>query len=192
MDLPPEPPSKPIAAGLIDCGLDERGFTVIYDDDLQGYVVGISTNAGANAASLQCIWDAAWTEFVQFENTDLQRSYDELSHARFRPLMRQQARAELAELDLLDGFPERSAFTDEDAYARALETHCGIEPGSMIKRTPHGLSMMPEAMPTGPMEGEQFQRFSCLLSSIMYAAADGADFTIGFVGNEKIRESEGE
>ena len=101
-----------------------------------------------------------------------------------------EARNELEKRGLLKGFPEREKFATDDEFTEALEVHCGLKPKSTIRRTEFGLMVLPDAIPPGRLSDEQWERTTCLMASIMYVSALGADFKIGFIGNEKIRESD--
>lgn len=187
IDVPPEPPalpSKPPAEGLIDCGLQDRGFTVTYDDDLQGYVIQISATAGANSENIQCIWDATWTEFVQFADLRLQQEYDQLSRARFEPLARQSALDHLAKRGLLEGLPKRSDFTSRADFGVALEGHCGLAPRSVLHEDGDVFLFMPD---DSAWSSDTYEKHACLLSALVAAG----ETKFGFVGNEKIAEPEG-
>lgn len=117
-DAPKEPdsplfPCKPPFEGLVDCGLDESGFTVVYDDECQGHQIFISQSAGATLDNLQRIWDATWVDFVRFADSELQAAYDELTRVRFAPAARQAMR------EYLELHPPGSA--EEIAFAFGKE-----------------------------------------------------------------------
>jgi hypothetical protein len=180
IDTPPEYPplpQKPVAEALIDCGLLKDGFKVTYEKDLQGNVVAISVRAGANRENLQCIWDAAWTEFVQFEDNKLQVAYDEITESRFAPIVQQQARDALAKRGLLDGLPERSKFSSLEEFAVAIEQHCGFDPKQALHIDNDLIVFNPEVRLSSSFD---LDKSECIFGALF---ASGQT-KIGFIGNE--------
>ena len=90
----------------------------------------------------------------------------------------------------MEGFPERKDFSSDDAFAEALEVHCGLEPKSAIGRTEFGLIFLPSGVPPLPFKGERYEQWSCLLTAIRYASARGDSVKVGLVGNEAVQEPE--
>lgn len=178
IDMPPDFPTlpkKPVAEALADCGLAKTGFKVTYERDLQGNVVAISVRAGAKKDNLQCIWDAAWTEFMRFEDKELQAAYDEISRSRFEPIAQRQAREALAKRGLLDGLPERNKFPSLAEFAVAIEQHCGFAPRQVL-RVSDDMIVFDPGMPGL----RDYDKSACIFSAL--TASGQTKF--GFVGNE--------
>lgn len=191
MDLPPQPPEQVIEQRLVDCGLDRKGLSISYSDLLQGIEIVIAPSANATVEHFGCIRTAAAGEIVTFQQGNLANAYADSSYELIRPQMLESARKSLAERGLLQGLPERKDYQDEAEFAKALEVHCGFKPGSVIQSTVSGMTILPLAMPKGPMTGPRFEKFSGLLAALMYFAARDGDIKIGFIGNEAYREADG-
>jgi hypothetical protein len=161
----------------MQCGLDQKGFKVSYDDELQEYVIEISASAGATNKNLQCVWDATWTEDVHFEDKALQTAYDKLSSDRFTPLMIKDARDELAKRGLLQGLPKRTDFPNAADFAASIEKHCGVSP-QVLKASADG-SILFEPKPDA-----NYDQTACLLAALI---ASG-ETKFGFIGNEKLAQ----
>jgi hypothetical protein len=183
IDLPPEPPalpSKPPVEGLVQCGLEQKNFKVVYDDELQGYVIEISSSSGATNQNLQCVWDATWTEFVHFEDKALQTAYDKMTSDRFTPLAIKDARDTLAQRGLLKDLPKRADFPTAAAFAVAIERHCGVT--SQVLKASADSSLLIE--PAGKSD-PSYDQSTCLFAAMIAAG----ETKFGFIGNEKVAPS---
>jgi hypothetical protein len=195
IDMPPEPlvsQEQLIEGRLVDCGLNKSGFTVEYQDELQSIEIVISPAAGASNDDFACIREAAGYEIVTFEDGAMYMAYLDFVSELVRPQMLEEARAELAHRGLLEGFPERTNFANDDEFAEALEKHCSIEPKSVLGRSEFGLTILPEALALGRLSDEQWDRMTCLMAALRYVSARQDDFKIVLIGNEKFRGSEGQ
>lgn len=184
IDMPPEYPplpKMPVVEALVDCGLAKSGLKVTYEEDLQGNVIAISVSAGANRRNLQCIWNAAWTEFVQFEDEELQTAYDEITRSRFEPIAQQQARADLAKRGLLQGLPERNNFSSLAEFAAAIEQHCGLDARQALRISRDTIIFDP-GIGAASLD---YDKSACVFSALV--ASGQTKF--GFIGNE-IRDKE--
>jgi hypothetical protein len=195
IDVPPEPlPSQEqvIEQRLIECGLDARGISVKYEDYLQSIEIVIGPGAGASVEIFDCIREAAGYEIVTFEDGQLQLAYAERSHELARPRLLAEARDGLAKRGLLEGFPERSDFSSDKLFAEAIERHCSVEPGSFFVEGQWGLVAQPK-MGGDPLSQSEWDRMSCLMNALMYLSAKGeSGFKIGFIGNERVAERDGQ
>lgn len=180
----PNRPSKPFAEALVDCGLERRGFTVTYDQTLQGNVIQISGDSGANEANVACIWDAAWTEFVRFEQGDLQTAYDAITEARFAPIAQQSARDTLAKLGLLEGLPLRADYPSLQDFAVAIEKHCGLSGNEILRIMGDQIVFAPDP---GTVGTSSFERAGCLFSALT-----ASNLPVVLIGNEAVAEPKGE
>ncbi|RIA37905.1 hypothetical protein DFR49_3795 [Hephaestia caeni] len=189
IDLPPEPPiqqEQVIAQKLVDCGLDAQGFTVKYEDYLQSIEIVIGRDAGATENQFACINRAAGHEIVTFRENALQSAYTDFMAELYRPQMIADATAGLKKLGLLDNFPKRTAYESLADYARALESHCGLIPGSALKAHGEGISFQPPR----EVDFKEFsKKYSGLIAAIMYANAIGDSEGFGFIGNAAIAEA---
>jgi len=110
MVTPTEPPAAPeqvIEQRLIDCGLNKGGFTVKYEDYLQSIEIVINPTAGAREEHFSCIRQSTGHEIVTFDENAMQVAYLDYVSEIVRPQMLSDATAQLAERQLLAGFPEK-------------------------------------------------------------------------------------
>lgn len=189
IDTPPEPAAAQeqlIEEKLIGCGLKAGGFSVRYEDYLQSIEVVITPAAGATPEQFGCINEAAFPEIVTFEDGPMFTQYIEYLDELYRPQALADAQAALTEQGLLKNFPAREDFGTLADYARALEAHAGFAPGTMLRFD--GDKVLVFGPPSNAMLADtDLERLSVLLAVVLYASArDG--FTIGFIGNDKIRE----
>jgi hypothetical protein len=122
-------------------------------------------------------------EMVSFKDPALQRGYEDRIFEVLRPQMLAGAQAELEKRGILAGFPERSKFDSDRLFAEALERHCGMIPGSFFIQSESGLIGQWQA---GDVNQTDDDKFSCLSAAMMYLAASGESFNLGFIGNEAI------
>lgn len=183
IDLP-APPSKPPIEALAECGLDTRGLTVSYDESAEGYYIHISTRAGARKSNLQCVWDATWPEFVQFEDKQLQEDYDALSRSRFGPIAMESAKESLKNNGLLERLPNRADFTNTAEFAIAIEHLCGFAANQILQVNGDEISIVPHH---GSLSNSDFERIGCVFSALT-ASGEGK---IGIIGNAAPAISDG-
>ncbi|MEQ1550518.1 hypothetical protein [Sphingorhabdus sp.] len=185
IDLPPE---QVIEERLVECGLNPSGLTVKYEDYLQSIEINIKPEAGATPDKFGCIHKAADLEIVTFSDLEMYRKYSDFTMELYRPKMLEDARRSLEKIGKLEGFPVRSAFADDKRFAEAVEVHCGIPAGEALKEFGDGIVFMPP--PEEYQDHVKFMnRYSCITSAIMFLAAK-RELSIGFVGNEAVREEE--
>ncbi|MGV3555208.1 MAG: hypothetical protein ACO1OD_08125 [Croceibacterium sp.] len=198
MDTPPQMPpmpDRPIAEALVECGVRPGGFTITYDDVLQGNVIAFAADSGASTANIECIWRATWSEFPEFADDKVQAAYHAVGQAyyetHFRGQFIESARARLAERNLLETLPALHDSQNRESFAVALEKHCGFESQSILRVSGDTFTVWPQTERAPPSEAE-FEKLSCLLAAMTLASEADGNFKIGLVGNEKFRESEGE
>lgn len=189
VDIPPESPpaqEQVIAQKLVDCGLKAEGFTVRYEDYLQSIEVVITPAVEVTADHFPCIHTAVFPEIVTFENRAMYQEYMAYVGELFRPQMLADSEAALRQRGLWEGFPERGAFPTFADYVRALEAHAGFAPGSVLQLDGGDRVAILFAETIEPAE-ISYEQFATLLTVLKFAST-GGEFTLGFIGNEKIRE----
>lgn len=178
VELPPEP-DQSIEQRLMECGLDVDGFTVSYEDALQGgHLVVVLPAPGATEGQFPCIREAAGQGIVLFQDPAMSEAYSGYEAELFRPEMLERATADLSARGLLNGFPDRESFPSLDLYAEALEAHGGVPP-----RT--GLTVDGGSIVFDPPRDEAYdeERYLNLIAVIIYAVARGDFQSFGFIGN---------
>lgn len=184
IDVPPQSvvqPEQVIERKLIDCGLEANGFSVKYQDYLQSIEIDIEPEAKASGKQFQCIQQATGHEVVTFRDNVLQAAYNGFIADLYRPQMIAEATENIKKFGLLKDFPKRATFNSMTEYARALERHCGVLQGSVLKVVDNGISFDPPREP----DYQNFSKlYSKILAAVMYASAIGDLEKMGFVGNE--------
>ena len=189
IDTPPEPPpaqEQVIAQKLVACGLKAEGFTVRYEEELQSIEVVITLEAGATPNHFGCIHEAAFPEIVRFVDGTMYQDYMAYVAELFRPQVMADAEAELKKLSLWESFPRREEYADLADFARALEAHAGFAPGTIL-RAEADTQIAVDPVDRNLLIQMDYERLGTLLVVLKFASArDG--FSIGFIGNDKVRE----
>ncbi|MFC3785724.1 hypothetical protein GGR90_002110 [Sphingopyxis italica] len=188
IDMPAEPPpahEQVIEQRLAQCGLDIGGVSVRFEDYLQSTEIVIRPTAGATVDHFECIKNAAGYEIVTFEDREMYQAYSDYTAELARPEMLESLKARLQEKGLLEALPERASFENLDAYAKALEAHGGVAPGSVLRVYGDEILFYP------PRDGESpaafVDHYSDLIGIIGYLSVrDGLRFA--FIGNEQFSE----
>lgn len=189
IDAPPSmPPERVIAQKLVACGLDRGAVSVVWQDELQSIEIVIRRNARASSDQFSCIHKAAATEIVTFEEQSLQSAYSDYTVELYRPRMIAETKAAVTKLGLLNDFPKRSHYTDLREYAGALEQHCGLMAGSVLRVSGDSVSFDPPRE-TGPMVFTR--KYEKILAVVMYATAVGDLEKFGFIGNAAVADTAG-
>ena len=187
-DVPPEPlpiQEQVIEQRLLACGLNAGGFTVKYEDYLQGIEIAIAPSAGATSDNFACIKEAAGYEIVTFQDGTMLAAYMDFASELARPQMMVMYESRLKEAGLWEGFPGREDFRSLEEYAKALELHAGMKPGSALRVSGDGILFDPPS--ASPDFADFAERYSNLLSVVSYASTrDRVKF--GFIGNERVAE----
>ena len=193
IDMPPVPPPSPekvIEQRLIECGLDVSGVSIRYEDYLQSIEIVIRPTAGATADHFECIKNAAGYEIVTFEDREMYRAYSDYTAELARPEMLESLKARLQEKGLLEDLPERGNFENLEAYAKALEAHGGVAPGSVLRVYGDEILFYPPR-DYPPRDDESpaafLDHYSDLIGIIGYLSMrDG--FGFAFIGNEQLSD----
>lgn len=173
-----------ITQKLLACGLSKSGLSVSYQDELQSYEIVISPTANATPEMFACIRDAVSSESVTFEDPELTKAYFDFVSEALRPQIIASAETALAELGLLKGLPRRADFASDTLFAAALEEHCGLTKGEVI-RPFGGMLVLQPPIDSHPDFASAAKRYACLLSAMTLAGARG-DIKFGFVGNQAV------
>ena len=185
MDLPPEPHIQTVEVieqRLVDCGLNQKGFSIQYSELLQARKIVIGKNADVSLEQFACIHNAIEFEFVTFVDAQTDAEYRDFSNELAQPQVLEYAKNGLAEVGLLEGFPERAKYKNDKLFAEAVELHCGLDAGSVLKEVEGGLTFQPDY--PGLDSDTLSERYRRLIAAVMYAQARGDIQNFGFVGNE--------
>ena len=184
IDVPPSMPSQQvIVEKLIACGLDRSAVTIAWQSDLQSTEVVIGRGARVSPEQFACINQATAAEIVTFEDQSLQLAYTDYSVELFRPRMIADSTITITKLKLLEGFPKRSNYADLPSYAAAIERHCGLKDGSVLRVSGDTVTFEP---PHETNISDFTKRYEKILAAVIYASAIGELSKVGFIGNEAI------
>lgn len=175
------PYQQVIADKLVACGLDRSAISITWQNDLQNIEVVIRREAHVSPRQFACINQAASHEIVIFEDQSLQSAYTDYTVELFRPRMIAESKAAVAKLGLLEGFPKRSNYADLRSYAGALERHCGLNEGSVLRVSGETVTFEPTREPDFSAFTKRYEK---ILAVVMYASVIGDLPKSGFIGNE--------
>jgi hypothetical protein len=187
-DLPPEllpVQEQIIEQRLIECGLNPFGFTVNYEDYLQSIEIVIAPNSGATSENFACIHEAAGHEIVTFEAATMLAAYTDFVAELVRPEMMAMLEAQLIEAGLWEGFPASQDFGSLEDYARALEVHASVKPGSALRVSGEGIFIDPPR--DSPDYSDFAECYSKLLLVFTYASTKER-VRFGFIGNKRFAD----
>ena len=128
---------------------------------------------------------------VRFKDPVTQRAYEELEMEEAGKWAAAEGRRWLAERKLDVGLPVfHAGVTRLDDYARAVEAHCSVEPGSALQPLAEDtLTVRPEFLqklwPDIEAEGD---KFTCLMNVLAASDMASGGVRFGFVGNEAYLE----
>jgi hypothetical protein len=181
IDLPPE---QVIEQRLVQCGLNPSGFSVKYEDYLQSIEIVIKAEAEATPEQFGCIKEVADLGIISFTDLQMNKDYRDYVTGLLRPKMLESSRQSLEKIGKLKNFPERADFVSNKLFAEAIEVHCDVPMGGVLKEFGDRIAFMPQQE-----EYRDFDRFtakySCLINAIAYVAAK-RELDIGFIGNGAI------
>ena len=159
---------------------------MVWQDELQSIEIVIRRDARASSDQFSCIHKAAATKIVTFEEQSLQSVYSGYTVEVYRPRMIAETKAAVTKLGLLNDFPKRSHYTDLRKNAGALEPHCELMAGSVLRVSGDSVSFDPPRE-TDPMVFTR--KYEKILAVVMYATAVGDLKQFGFIGNAAVAES---
>lgn len=184
-EIPPAVEEQILRDGLVECGLKAAGISMVYDADVQGYVITIASAAGAKPEHLDCIETAARGADVAFGDEALDSAFTERRFARAKALWLAETKETLRKRGLLEGLPKRADFSSVEEFAKALERHCGFAAGAVLRVRNGEAVFWPENM---RQSKKDYERLAALMAAVTYATAESGDLKIGFVGNEYVAD----
>ncbi|HZF94795.1 MAG TPA: hypothetical protein VEZ20_07965 [Allosphingosinicella sp.] len=190
--LPPERERRAYeaaAAGRLgECGIGRRQIRTAYEADLQDYSITIrGSAAGFSDAVLSCIAEAQTRAalFTRFADPEAQARYDAFAEAAAGRQALSLGRAWLGERGRLGDLPVYDAQRQTPAaFAEAIETFCGVAPGSFFRVEEDMLTVgSPERI--AALQDEQF---GCLVHAMLASDVSRHGISFGFIGNEAAAE----
>lgn len=184
-DIPVAVEEQILRDGLVGCGLKAAGISMVYDADVQGFIITIASAADAAMEHLDCIETAARGEEVVLEDEKLGAALRERGYARAKARWLAETRETLRKRGLLEGLPKRGDFSSDEDFAVALERHCGFAARSILKVRDGEMVFWPDNIREGKQD---YERLSALMAAVIYATAETGAFKIGFIGNESVAD----
>lgn len=171
----------PVVEQLTRCGLKAEGLRVEFEPVLQGDVVTVTPDAGADASMFICIRHALWGRAdIGFEDEKLGTLYRDFEHSVNSAEGRAQARAWLAERGLLLDLPAFAEDEPAGAIVEKVERFCSIEPGTALEL--HGeqfIALKPEFLDPSALADFEF-----LMNTMSAIDLERHGLSFGFTGSE--------
>lgn len=172
--------------GLARCGLKAEGLRVEFEPVLQGDVVTVTADAGADASMFICIRHALWGEAdIVFDEEMMGNLYREFEQAVNSAEGRAQARAWLAERGRLADLPDFAENESAISIVEKVERFCSIEPGTALELHDRFISLKPEILCPPALADFEF------LMNVMDAIdLEKHGLSFGFIGNAAVESEE--
>jgi len=167
-----------ITTKLATCGIPQNSVSVRYEDVLQDFEVRVSGVPWFfDASQLICL--------ARLSEAGLTLSFeDEQAEAAVRAALmsryRETARAWLAARDLLEGLPMFDPSGQNlGSYAKSLEAHCGLRPGSILEVYDQHLLTFRGDLNIATLEPDALQ---CVTNAVTTSNLSDYDVMFGVVG----------
>ncbi|AHE53227.1 hypothetical protein NX02_07510 [Sphingomonas sanxanigenens DSM 19645 = NX02] len=175
---PPTISSQEVAG----CGVAPGRVAIGFDKDLDEEAIQIAKGSDPlNDKVLTCLAEASVRSdmLVLFEDAALETRYRDIYWPMVQQRQHDMAVRWLTEHDLIKGLPQPAEGRPLDDYARAVESHCGIGLGTMLKAQGTDVVTLDPAAMTDPAIGG---RVECVMHVVAAATPPGA-VMLGFTGN---------
>ncbi len=170
-----------ILRSLAECGLSRDAVPMAWDPELDTYTIVIKRDASVLTEQFACIHEAARGTNVTFEDQSLDAAYADFAQDADHAFWLAVATERATKLGLLDGFPRRSDYPDLKTYAEALERHCGLPEGSVLRVAGDRVYFDP---PREKDPGSATQRYERMFAATEYAGAIGDLKSFLVIGEE--------
>ena len=189
IDLPPPNYEQTIEA-IVQCEIPRANISIAYQDYLQSDEITISDLGALTTEKLRCLKSAAHPFYILTIEDEAQRTaFYRFSERDDRPQRLAEARDWLRTNGMLDRPPSYDPRLGINAFAIALETACGLAPGSAL--APHGASAL--AIRPDFVLSQDFEALTGPLTCLnqMFTASNAAEHEISFVliGNAALSKS---
>lgn len=169
-----------VLSELAACGVAHDNVRIQYENELQDFSIRISGAAPKlEQAQLECLARLELSGLIiSFEDAETDAEFRSVAQSVLRAKAREDAIVWLTAQNLLDGLPLFDPATgDLSSYARQLEEHCGLAPGSILEVYSPSLLTIRRDVDFGS------DALRCISHAI--AASDLADHGVafGFVGS---------
>lgn len=187
MDMPPMGHAQAVDA-VSQCGLPASSVRIRYDKLLQAYVIVIGkVPSKPREPLLKCVYAAAAPRGfdVEFKDRLAHDAYWKLAFEEERKKANAEGRRWLEERNLTAGMPlYRAGQTDIAGFARAVESHCSIEPGSALEVAGPDLLTLRRDFFDFPVGTDRSNHLMCLMNVLAASDLAQGGVKFGFLGNE--------
>jgi hypothetical protein len=193
IDMPPAGHAQAIEA-VRECGLSASSIHIRYDKLLEAYVIAFAKlRSKPQEPVLRCVYAAAAPRGyeVEFKDRPIHDAYWKLAFEEGRKKADAEGRRWLAERNLIAAMPLfRAGQTEIAGFARAVESHCSVEPGSALEVAgPDALTMRRDFFDEFPVNEDKSDKLTCLMNVLGASDLAQGGVKFGLVGNEAYRKS---
>jgi hypothetical protein len=176
-----------VVAAVVQCGVSSSHVRIRHDERLQLDMIIIDRlRATPSEPVLTCIYKAAVPAgyYVAFSDTGQHAVFWSVASGLERQDARRDAQQWLQAHGLLEGLPVyKSGGSTPEGFAREVEKHCSLEPGSAIEVIgPTAFTLRQDFMPLASVQSDNEDKFICLMNVLAVS-----DIQFGFIGNEAVR-----
>ena len=156
-----------------------------YEALLQSDVLSIAASSGATDKMFECIRSATWARaMVEFEEPEIGARYQAYDNAEAGALMKAMTQEKFRKAGKLDRLTDYSAGLPLSEYLNALETFCGLKPGSAFEvMGPDSFTYKRDFLTIPVKPGAE-----CLTDAVMASNLEEHGMRLGFIGNEAVEE----
>ena len=191
IDLPPPPNYEQAIEAIVQCEIPRENVQITYQDYLQSDEIRISDIGGVTEEKLRCLKNAVHPFYVLtlIDQSQMSEFYS-FVEIEDRPKRKAEAREWLRANNLLDRVPEFDSARGLGEFAADLEKACGFNRNSALMLFEDtSLTLDPDFIRSDDFM-KRGEAVICLGSMIAASNADQYGISLGFIGNEHIRESD--
>ena len=191
IDLPPPPTYEQAIEAIVQCEIPRENVQITYQDYLQSDEIRISDIGVVTEEKLRCLKNAVHPFYVLtlIDQSQMNKFYSfvEIEDPSKR---KAEAREWLRANDLLDRVPEFDPARGLGEFAAEVEKVCGFNRNSALMLLGDaGLTLDPDFIRSDDFM-KRGEAVTCLGRIIAASNADEHGISLGFIGNEHIRESD--
>ena len=191
IDLPPPPNYEQAIEAIAQCEIPRENVQISYQDYLQSDEIRISDIGIVTEEKLRCLNNAVHPFYVLtlVDKRQMNKFYS-VVEIEDRSKRKAEAREWLRANDLLERMPEFDPARGLGEFAAEVEKACGLDRNSaLILLEDTGLALDPDFIRSVDFM-KRGEAFMCLGRMIAASNADEHGISLGFIGNEHIRESD--
>jgi hypothetical protein len=188
IDLPPPSYQQTIEA-IHQCGVQRANIRIAYEDYLQSDEVTISDIGAVTDDKLRCVRKAVHPFYIlTLADPEQQRAFYVLVEKDDHPVYQRKAKEWVQSKGWAARIPAFNEAEGIEAFARALERACELNPGSaIIANGSRALTVRPDFF-AGSNFRQSGKALECLMKMFAASNADEHGVRLVFTGNEAIAE----